>query len=313
MEEVIKMINISKRYGKTNVVNEISLSVREGEILGFLGLNGAGKTTTMRMLLGLVKPTSGECYLQGKRVEINNLDIWNNVGYIIETPYSYPNLTVRENLEIVLALRGIKDKSRIDWIIEKIKIKEYENKKAKHLSLGNLARLGIAKAIIHKPKILILDEPTNGLDPSGIIEVRELLKELVHELGTTILISSHKLEELSKIVNRIAIIHHGRLIKEIQRDELEANLEKKLLVAGDDNKSIQKILLENGYEIDFKLDSKSDQSYLRLIDKKAVEHPENIATLLVKNGCPPKLLSVEKEDLEKYFFRMLKNYDGGNK
>ena len=141
----------------------MNLSIKSGEIVGFLGLNGAGKTTTMRMMLGLIKPTSGECYIQGKKLDLCNLEIRNEIGYMIETPYYYPDLTVKENLEIVSRLRGFTNKENIDWVIEKLKLNRYENKQVKHLSLGNVARLGIAKAIIHKPKILILDEPTNGL------------------------------------------------------------------------------------------------------------------------------------------------------
>ena len=194
VKEAIRTVNLSKRYGTKNVVNNLNLSIKPGEIVGFLGLNGAGKTTTMRMMLGLIKSTSGECYIQGKKLDLSNLELRNEIGYIIETPYSYPDLTVRENLEIVSKLRGVN---------EKLKLKQYEHKQEKHLSLGNVARLGIAKAIIHKPKILILDEPTNGLDPFGVIEVRELLKELANHLDTTVLISSHNLEEISKIAELI--------------------------------------------------------------------------------------------------------------
>lgn len=163
VKEAIRAAKLSKRYGTKNVVNNLNLSIKPGEIVGFLGLNGAGKTTTMRMMLGLIKSTSGECYIQGKKLDLSNLELRNEIGYIIETPYSYPDLTVRENLEIVSKLRGVNE-DNIDWAIEKLKLKQYEHKQEKHLSLGNVARLGIAKAIIHKPKILILDEPTNGLD-----------------------------------------------------------------------------------------------------------------------------------------------------
>jgi|GEM_PF-51924 len=241
VKEAIKTVNLSKKYGKNLVVDDLNLSIESGEIVGFLGLNGAGKTTTMRMLLGLIKPTSGECYIQGNKVDQNNLEVLNEIGYIIETPYSYPDLTVQENLEIVSTLRGIRNKDVIDWVTEKLKLDQYKDKKVKHLSLGNVARLGIAKAIIHKPKILILDEPTNGLDPFGVIEVRELLKELANNLGTTVLISSHKLEEISKIATRIVIIHEGRLIREVESKELDLYLEKRLLVSGRNNKAMKEV------------------------------------------------------------------------
>ena len=311
VKEAIKTVNLSKKYGKNLVVDDLNLSIESGEIVGFLGLNGAGKTTTMRMLLGLIKPTSGECYIQGNKVDQYNLEVLNEIGYIIETPYSYPELTVQENLEIVSTLRGLRNKDIIDWVTEKLKLDQYKDKQVKHLSLGNVARLGIAKAIIHKPKILILDEPTNGLDPFGVIEVRELLKELANNLGTTVLISSHKLEEISKIATRIVIIHEGRLIREVESKDLDKYLEKKLWVSGSNNKAIKAVLSNNGYQVNFKSDLENNSSYLELIDTKSVESSEEIATLLVNAGYPPKILTVEKEDLENYFLRILNDYNRG--
>ena len=311
VKEAIKTVSLSKKYGKNLVVDDLNLSIESGEIVGFLGLNGAGKTTTMRMLLGLIKPTSGECYIQGKKVDRYNLEVLNEIGYIIETPYSYPDLTVQENLEIVSTLRGIRNKDVIDWVTEKLKLDQYKDKQVKHLSLGNVARLGIAKAIIHKPKILILDEPTNGLDPFGVIEVRELLKELANNLGTTVLISSHKLEEISKIATRIVIIHEGRLIREVESKDLDKYLEKKLWVSGSNNKAIKAVLSNNGYQVNFKSDLENNSSYLELIDTKSVEFSEEIATLLVNAGYPPKIMAVEKEDLENYFLRILNDYNRG--
>ena len=311
VKEAVKTVNLSKKYGKNLVVDDLNLSIESGEIVGFLGLNGAGKTTTMRMLLGLIKPTSGECYIQGNKVDQYNLAVLNEIGYIIETPYSYPDLTVQENLEIVSTLRGIRNTDVVDWVTEKLKLKQYKDKQVKHLSLGNIARLGIAKAIIHKPKILILDEPTNGLDPFGVIEVRELLKELANNLGTTVLISSHKLEEISKIATRIVIIHEGRLIREVESKELDLYLEKRLLVSGRNNKAMKEVLSAKGYQVNFKSDLENNSCYLELIDTKSVESSEEIATLLVNAGYPPKILTVEKEDLENYFLRILNDYNRG--
>lgn len=311
VKEAIKIVNLSKKYGKTLVVNDLNLSINSGEIVGFLGLNGAGKTTTMRMLLGLIKPTSGECYIQGNKVDQYNLEVLNEIGYIIETPYSYPELTVQENLEIVSTLRGIRNKDIIDWVTEKLKLNQYKDKQVKHLSLGNVARLGIAKAIIHKPKILILDEPTNGLDPFGVIEVRELLKELANNLDTTVLISSHKLEEISKVATRIVIIHEGRLIREVESKELDLYLEKRLLVSGRNNKAMKEVLSAKGYQVNFKSDLENNSCYLELIDTKSVESSEEIATLLVNAGYPPRILTVEKEDLENYFLRILNDCNKG--
>ena len=315
MNEIINTINLTKTYGKTRAVNNINLSVKEGEIFGFIGLNGAGKTTVIRMLLGMIFPTSGECYLQGKKVNAGNTDIWGDVGYIVETPYSYPELTVRENLEIVRKLRAVKDKDSVNWIIKKLKLEKYESKKVKHLSLGNAQRLGIAKAIIHKPKILLLDEPTNGLDPAGIVEVLKLLKDLAKNSDVTILVSSHKLNEISRIATNIAIIHDGRLIKKIDKKELEHELKKSLIIDGKYKNEMKLILSKAEYETNTIAIENSNEklSVLQVHNEDAVNNPEKIATLLVNNGYPPRMLKVEKEDLEEYFLRVINEFGGGLK
>ena len=188
MDDIIKTVKLSKHYGDLMAVSDMSLNVRKGEIYGFLGLNGAGKTTTIRMLLGMIRPTSGSSFIYGKKVFADNHELWKNIGSLVEIPYSYPNLTVYENLDIILRLRFISDKSSIDKIIAKLKLGAYKEIKAKNLSLGNAQRLGLAKALIHNPEILILDEPTNGLDPAGIFEIRELLKDMAANHGITFFI-----------------------------------------------------------------------------------------------------------------------------
>jgi ABC-2 type transport system ATP-binding protein len=192
---IIQTYDLTKTFGDTVAVDHISINVREGEIYGFLGLNGAGKTTLIRLLLGMIKPDSGSISLFGQNAKQGS-DIWNNVGYLVETPYAYPNLTVKENLEVFYQLRGLKDRKQIDKIISVLQLDQYKNKKAKYLSLGNSQRLGLAKALLHNPKLLILDEPINGLDPAGIVEVREFLKDLVKNHNTTIFLSSHILSEI---------------------------------------------------------------------------------------------------------------------
>lgn len=311
MTEIINTRNLTKTYGEIHAVNNLNLSIKEGEIFGFLGLNGAGKTSTIRMLLGMIKPTSGQCYLQGQRIDKGNINIWNDVGYIVETPYSYPELTVRENLEIIRKLRGIEDKNRVNWIIKKLKLEDYESKKFKHLSLGNAQRLGIAKAIIHKPRILLLDEPTNGLDPAGIVEVRQLLIDLVKNQGVTVLMSSHKLDEISRVATNIGIIHEGKLIKKIDREELENSLEKSLILDGKDKVSMKSILIKAGYNLLLEDEREGKESPpLQIYDKNAVDEPERLVTILVNAGHPPTLLKVEKEDLEMYFLRTIKESGG---
>src|SRR5512147_3194047 len=154
MEEVIRTENISKFYRDVKAVSNVSINVRKGEIYGFLGLNGAGKTTTIRMLLGMIKPTSGTAYINGEKVKANSTNIWKDTGYLVEIPYSYPELTVRENLEIIRRLRFLNDRKSVDTIMEKLSLSRYADRKTKNLSLGNAQRLGLAKALIHQPSIL---------------------------------------------------------------------------------------------------------------------------------------------------------------
>ncbi len=312
MNEVISTTGLTKVYGRVLAVNDLSLSVKKGEIFGFLGPNGAGKTTTIRMLLGMVSPTSGRCFVLGKRISAGSTALWNDVGYIVETPHSYPELTVRENLDIVRSLRGIENKSRVEWIMGKLKLNRYACIKARHLSTGNAQRLGIAKALIHRPKVLILDEPANGLDPEGIIEVRELLRGLAKDFGVTILVSSHRLDEISRMATNIAIIHQGRLIKELDAKRLEQELKKSLVIGGKDKAAMASVITKAGYKVKMSREVATDIPLdLRIDDKDALENPEAIVTLLVNAGHPPNLVRIEKEDLEAYFIRTIKEA-GGN-
>ena len=237
METIIKTENLSKNYGDLKAVSEVSLEVKKGEVFGFLGLNGAGKTTTIRMLLGMIRPSSGVSYISGQKVHANNNKLWEKIGYLVEVPHSYGNLTVRENLEIIRRLRLLKDKNSVARIIKILELNRYENRKAKNLSLGNAQRLGLAKALIHNPEILILDEPTNGLDPAGIHEVREMLIDLAENQGVTIFISSHILGEISKFCTRIGIIHNGKLVQEFNANKLNSLCEKNLLIQTKDLKA----------------------------------------------------------------------------
>ena len=181
MQNVIETSGLTKQFGTFTAVDSVSLSVQKGEVYGFLGLNGAGKTTTIRMLLGMIRPSSGYALINGKRVHAGNHALWRRVGYLVEIPYSYPDLSVRENLEVIRRLRFVPDSNAVDRVMEKLHISQYRDRKAKNLSLGNAQRLGLAKAIMHNPDVLILDEPANGLDPAGIVEIREQLHTLAYE------------------------------------------------------------------------------------------------------------------------------------
>ncbi|HET6557008.1 MAG TPA: ABC transporter ATP-binding protein [Prolixibacteraceae bacterium] len=298
---IIETENLTKRFKDTTALEGVSINVREGEIYGFLGLNGAGKTTTIRLLLGMIKPDEGIVSLFGQRAEQASR-IWNDVGYLVETPYSYPDLTVKENLEVCYRLRGLKDKKQIDTIIKVLQLEPYKDKKAKYLSLGNGQRLGLAKALIHRPRLLILDEPINGLDPAGIVEIREFLKELVRNNHTTIFLSSHILSEISKVATRIGIVHQGRLIKEINTNELDQQVIKKLMINTSDNhKALQAMNIE-GYKAKI-----NGSGYIETTENRAVAQPEILSSLLVNSGFPPKMIYVDEEDLEAYFLRIIGN------
>ncbi|MBK8493197.1 MAG: ABC transporter ATP-binding protein [Saprospirales bacterium] len=298
--DIIRTENISKHFGDVQAVSELSLNVRKGEIYGFLGLNGAGKTTTIRMLLGMIRPTSGTAFINGKIVSADNTELWGKVGSLVETPYAYPELTVRENLEIFRRLRFISDKKVIDNVVDKLKLNSYANRKAKNLSLGNNQRLGLAKALMHNPEILLLDEPANGLDPAGIYEIREMLSDLATNHGVTIFISSHILAEISRFSTRIGIIHEGKLVKELDTSQLEEISSKRLLINAGNIQLAYSVLVENGFNVE-----KTKDNHISLKDESAILKPDVIATLMGNAGCPPTLLKVEEEDLESYFFRII--------
>lgn len=219
METVIKTVGLTKSYKGTTVVQDVNLNVKKGEIYGFIGKNGAGKTTTIRMILNLIKPTSGSIELFGETITDKNMH--NNlkrIGAIIETPGFYTNLTARENLDIHRLMMNVTDKKSIDKVLDIVGLPKDGSKKVRNYSLGMRQRLGIARAILHNPEILLLDEPTNGLDPQGVVEIRELLLNIAAS-GTTILVSSHILAEVEKIVSTIGILHNGILLEQISKED----------------------------------------------------------------------------------------------
>ncbi len=295
---IIQTQNLTKKFGSSTAVEGLSLTVAKGEIYGFLGLNGAGKTTTIRMLLGMISPTSGSITLFGKDLARKS-DIWNDVGYMVETPHAYPDLSVWENLEIIARLRGIFSKNAVNDVIERLHLTQYRDKQAKHLSLGNAQRLGLAKALMHKPKLLLLDEPINGLDPAGILEVREMLQELALN-GTTIFLSSHILSEMAKLATRIGIIHAGRLLTQVLTQDLEKHLHKTLLLGTRNNVAALELLHRSGFQA-----TMNGDTYLHSTDARALAHPEALATLCVQAHLPPQHLSVVEEDLEQFFLRTI--------
>lgn len=211
IEYVLETTELTKKYGNNTSVDQVSLKVPQFSIYGFLGANGAGKTTTMKMILGLIKPDQGTISLFGKSFPQERIPILRQVGALIESPSYYGHLSGYQNLRMVAKLLGASE-SQITETLELVRLQDEADKAVKHYSLGMKQRLGIAMAIVHRPKLLILDEPTNGLDPSGIQEIRSFIKSIPEKFGMTVLISSHLLNEIEQIADQVGIIHEGKLL-----------------------------------------------------------------------------------------------------
>ena len=291
---------LTKRFGDITAVNDLSLKIYRGEIYGFLGLNGAGKTTTIRMLLGMIKPSSGSVSLFGTKILPNQRAVWQRIGYMVETPHAYPDLTVRQNLEIVRRLRHLNDADTVEKIIEQLGLIQYADRRARTLSLGNAQRLGLAKALIHHPDLLLLDEPANALDPAGIVEVRNLLQSLARNNGVTIFISSHILSEIARLATRIGVVHEGRLVKELNPKELTTQEERRLVIDVR-NPDLARSALEKA---NIQVISDGNNS-LKITDETSIQYPDKVAKLLVEANCPPTRLVVEQGDLESYFLKLV--------
>ena len=301
-DPVIDVVEVSKSYGDVSAVDGVSLRVEAGEIYALLGLNGAGKTTLIRVLLGMVRPTGGRVALFGATINRRTQRVWSEVGYLVETPAAYPELTVRENLDVVRRLRRIADRSVVDDTIERLGLGPYAHRRARTLSLGNAQRLGLAKALLHRPRLLILDEPANGLDPAGVVEVRDMLRGLADN-GTTVFLSSHVLAEVARLATRIGIIHSGQLREELSATALADRIRRRLSVATRDDTAAAAVLSGAGYTVH------ADGNGLVVDDRHAVEAPDDVAVTLVRAGIPPTRLTADGEDLESYFLRVVGVHD----
>jgi ABC-2 type transport system ATP-binding protein len=225
MSEVLKISNVSKVYGKQKVLDKVDLVINAGEIIGLVGPNGAGKTTLMKIITGLVKKYHGEVYIKGENIKSIKRSTTKRIGCVIETPGFYPDLTGYENLLFFAAVSGLEDKKEIDEIIKKLGIEDYTDKKVKQYSLGMKQRLGVAQAVLAYPPILILDEPTNGLDPAIVPQLRKFIKYIAEEKQVSVLISSHILSEIELMCDKVAFIQQGKLIKVESLKEVKKDTE----------------------------------------------------------------------------------------
>lgn len=225
MEPVLSLRHINKSFGKRQIISDLSFDVYPGEVFGFLGPNGAGKTTTIKMVMGFLSIDSGDVIIDGIDIKKNYEEAMSRLGGIVENPEMYKNLSGRKNLEMYARLHNKLDAGRIDEVTALVGMTERINDKVKRYSLGMKQRVGLAQALVHKPKVLILDEPTNGLDPSGIRELRDIFKHLAHEEGVAVIVSSHMLSEMELMCDRAAIIDKGRLlgVKEVEDLKTQAS------------------------------------------------------------------------------------------
>ena len=298
MEYVLKTNSLKKNYGHYKALNGLTMSVPKGSIYGFVGKNGAGKTTLIRLDCGLQKPSSGEYSIYGisnKQKEITKAR--RRVGAVVETPSIYLDMTAEDNLKVQYRVLGLPTFEGIPDVLKMVGLENTGKKKAKDFSLGMRQRLGIAVAIVGDPDFLVLDEPINGLDPQGIVEIREIILKLNREYGITVLISSHILDELSRLATYFGFIDNGQMVKEISASELEAACRKCVHLVVSDVKALSKVLDEIGIEYTILSDSEADVfgeiSITELVSKLSAEN------------CEVMSMQERDENLENYYINLV--------
>lgn len=297
MNELVRTEALSFSFSREfKALDNINLRVEKGSIYGFLGPNGAGKTTTLRLLLGLLKKQEGLIEIFGKKFESERLAILKKIGSLIEQPSLYAHLTAKENLEVYRRIYGC-DKTRIDEVLKMVGLSFTKNKKAKQFSLGMKQRLSIAVALLHQPQLLILDEPTNGLDPNGIIETRELIKLLNKEHGVTVLVSSHILAEVEKMATHVGIIHKGKLLFQGSLEALQQlkNKQSFLELETSNNDSARSVLQLNNIE---------RKNGMLVLPYENKQQTAAINRALVENGIDVYRLQPQQNNLEQLFIEI---------
>jgi len=298
-ETVIRTVGLTKHFKDVAAVEDLDLTVRRGEIYGFLGRNGAGKSTTIRMMLALIKPTDGYVEILGQRMAPNAIRAFERIGSMVEAPGFYGNLTVRENIEMQRDLLGLRRSGWVDEVVEMCDLGEYLSRKAQTLSAGNKQRLGLARALLHKPEILILDEPTNGLDPVGIVEIRTILKKLATDRGITVFLSNHILSEVQQLASRIGIIHEGRLLEEIGLDDLRLRNRTFLEFQVSDTKRAAWVLEETCGVREYAV---HEEGAVRVYD--GLERAAELNRALVEAGLEVTGSRLSEENLEDHFVKL---------
>lgn len=296
MQTVLLTDNLTKRYGNTAAVDRIRLRIEEGEVYGFLGPNGAGKTTTLKMLVGLIQPTEGTFTVFGRTFAQHRCWILSQTGALIESPSYYGHLTGRENLRIIQRLRGLPE-GNVSEVLRVVRLEKHQHKRVDQYSLGMKQRLGLAMALISFPKLLILDEPTNGLDPAGIEEIRELIRSLPRQYGMTVLVSSHLLSEVEQIATSVGIIRDGRLVFQGSLDSLKAKSDPAIAVKTMDNLAAEQVLAGQG------LKPKERGGYLTLPDMEDRQVAE-VNRTLVRAGIGVIRIEERKKSLERIFLEL---------
>ncbi|MBQ8410675.1 MAG: ABC transporter ATP-binding protein [Ruminiclostridium sp.] len=294
--------NLTKQYMKQDAVKNASFKIEEGMICGLIGPNGAGKTTIMKMLGGLVIPTEGTISIYGKTDEEELVRARQRTSFMIETPYAKEKMTARENLEKQRIQKGIPDKSRIDEVLKIVGLENTGKKMVRNFSLGMRQRLGIANALLTKPEIMILDEPINGLDPEGIVEIRELLLKLNREEHITIIISSHILSELSLLCTDYVFINHGEIIQTVSASELK-NICREYYHIHTDNDSLAVAVLQEKLGLT-QFEVERDGS-IRLYEN--LGNIREISKTLFENGIVPVILNINEANLEEYYMNMVED------
>lgn len=298
MEYVLKTNALKKNYGHYKILNGLTMSVPKGEVYGLVGKNGAGKTTLIRLICGLQKPTDGEYSIYGisnKQKEI--IKARRRIGAVVETPSIYLDMTAEDNLRVQYRVLGLPSFDGIEDVLKMVGLENTGRKKVKDFSLGMRQRLGIAVAIVGDPDFLILDEPINGLDPQGIVEMREIILKLNREYGITVLISSHILDELSRLATYYGFIDNGRMVKEISAFELDAVCRKCMHLVVSDIKVLSKVLDEVGMDYTILSDTEADIfgeiSITKLVSKLSAEN------------CEVLSMQERDENLENYYINLV--------